>query len=109
MVGWGVNATERWIVDRGDTAPTDLQERVLEWVRQVTPRPQESIPDVLAAAGALALARVTASKGERPAALDLLAADALVTFALEAQAQLHPEQLADFARRVLAGCGVRSA
>jgi hypothetical protein len=39
--------------------------------------------------------------GDRSVALDLLAADALVTLALLAQAQASPERLGEFAASVL--------
>jgi hypothetical protein len=55
----------------------------------------------LAAAGRGALDRVLARAGDRSVALDLLAADALVTLALLAEAQTSPERLGDFAARVL--------
>jgi hypothetical protein len=42
-----------------------------------------------------------AHPGDRSVALDLLAADALITLALLAQAQTAPEQLEEFAISVL--------
>jgi hypothetical protein len=59
------------------------------------------LPDSLAAAGRRALDRVLDHPGDRSVALDLLAADALVTLALLAQAQTSPEQLGAFAAAVL--------
>ena len=47
------------------------------------------------------LDRVTAHPGDRSVALDLLAADALITLALLAQAQRAPEDLARFATTIL--------
>ena len=61
----------------------------------------ESTPDALAAAGRRALERVLARGGDRSVALDLLAADALVTLALLAQAQRAPERLGTFATALL--------
>jgi hypothetical protein len=58
-------------------------------------------PDALAAAGRRALDQVLARAGDRSVALDLLAADALVTLALLAQAQTSPERLGEFAAAVL--------
>jgi hypothetical protein len=58
-------------------------------------------PDTLAASGRRALDRVLARAGDRSVALDLLAADALVTLALLAQAQQAPERLEAFAAEVL--------
>jgi hypothetical protein len=40
---------------------------------------------------------VVAHPGDRSVALDLLAADALITLALLAEAQRHPERLGEFA------------
>ena len=51
----------------------------------------------LAAAGQAALDRVLSHAGDRSAALDLLAADALITLALQAQAEEAPERLEEFA------------
>jgi hypothetical protein len=51
----------------------------------------------LAAAGRRALEQVVAHPGDRSVALDLLAADALITLALLAEAQRRPERLGEFA------------
>lgn len=51
----------------------------------------------LAAAGRRALEEVVAHPGDRSVALDLLAADALITLALLAEAQRRPERLGEFA------------
>jgi hypothetical protein len=59
------------------------------------------LPERLAAAGRRALDRVLDQAGDRTVALDLLAADALVTLALLAQAQTSPERLSAFAAAVL--------
>ena len=59
------------------------------------------LPAALAAAGRRALDQVLARAGDRTVALDLLAADALVTLALLAQAQKSPERLGEFAAAVL--------
>ena len=48
-----------------------------------------------------ALDQVLAHPGDRSVALDLLAADALVTLALLAQAQRAPERLSEFAGSIL--------
>lgn len=58
-------------------------------------------PAALAAAGRGALEQVLVHPGDRTVALDLLAADALVTLALLAQAQRDPGRLAGFAADVL--------
>jgi hypothetical protein len=63
--------------------------------------PHAMTPEALAQSGRKALDRVLARAGDRSVALDLLAADALVTLALLAQAQASPERLGDFAAAVL--------
>lgn len=63
--------------------------------------PDAATPGALARSGRKALDRVLARAGDRSVALDLLAADALVTLALLAQAQASPERLGEFAASVL--------
>jgi hypothetical protein len=55
----------------------------------------------LAAAARAALDQALASSGGRAVALDLLAADALVTLALLAQVEQAPERLDGFAASML--------
>lgn len=59
------------------------------------------MPDRLGAAARAALEAVLAHPGDRSVALDLLAADALVTLALKAQAASDPRHLAQFAGELL--------
>jgi hypothetical protein len=61
----------------------------------------DTTPEAFADAGRRALALVLAGGGDRSVALDLLAADALVTLALLAQAQQAPERLGTFAATLL--------
>jgi hypothetical protein len=56
---------------------------------------------MLASAGQTALDDVLAHAGDRSAALDLLAADALITLALLAQAETAPDRLEEFATSIL--------
>jgi len=65
-------------------------------------------PDALARSGRRALDWVLARAGDRSVALDLLAADALVTLALLAQAESAPERLDDFATGVLRDVSLRA-
>ncbi len=58
-------------------------------------------PEALAAAATVALNQAARQPEGRRAALDLLAADALVTLALLAQAEADPSKLRDFATRLL--------
>src|SRR5207237_593411 len=65
-----------------------------------------SLPDHLALLGERLLARVAGrSAGGRELALDLLAADAFITYAFEAQAEADVAGLAALAGRVGAGDG----
>lgn len=57
----------------------------------------DELPESLARAGRRALERVAAHPGDRSVALDLLAADSLITLALLAQAERAPERLGEFA------------
>jgi hypothetical protein len=57
--------------------------------------------ELLAHAGHRALDQVVAHPGDRSVALDLLAADALITLALLAQAETRPAELDAFAASLL--------
>ena len=59
------------------------------------------MPDALARAARQALEQVLTHPGDRSVALDLLAADALITLALLAQAERAPEGLGEFAASIL--------
>jgi hypothetical protein len=62
----------------------------------------DSLPQALAGAGWSALSRALARPSDRSVALDLLTADALITLALLAQVEEHPEHLGHFAERLVA-------
>ena len=85
-----------WVEDRTARAPAVLRERVLDHVRAVPPT--GSAPADLASAAHHSLAGVLAAPGDRTVALDLLAADGLITLALLRQAEDDPSSLVDFAR-----------
>lgn len=87
-----------WLDRHTSQAPTALRARVAQYAFRGT---APSLPTTLAAAGHAALDRVLSHPGDRSVALDLLAADALITLALLAQAQTAPEQLEEFASSVL--------
>jgi hypothetical protein len=61
------------------------------------------LPGALADAGSQALAHVVEHPGDRSVALDLLAADGLITLALLAQAESDPGRLREFAASLLDG------
>jgi hypothetical protein len=87
-----------WLERHTSQAPPVLRARVLEYAAAASaPR----LPDALTAAAHSALTRVLSHSGDRSVALDLLAADALITLALLAQAETAPEQLEQFAASVL--------
>lgn len=94
-----MSAAGDWLDRHTEHAPAELQARVREYALMA--RPAEPLPFALAAAGRTALERVVAHPGDRSVALDLLAADALITLALLAQAQRAPGELAAFATSVL--------
>jgi hypothetical protein len=85
---------EGWLECRTAQAPPALRARVFEYAASA---PTGPVPEALAAAGRAALARVLDHPGDRSVALDLLAADALVTLALLAQTEQAPERLGAFA------------
>ena len=87
-----------WLDRHTSQAPTAIRERVEQYARAAT---APTLPRSLAEAGQAALNRVLSHPGDRSVALDLLAADALITLALLAQAQSAPERLDDFATSVL--------
>jgi hypothetical protein len=90
----------QWLEHHITRAPSALKERVREYATQ-SERDAVELPGMLASAGHRALQRVLAHAGDRSVALDLLAADALITLALLAQAQQAPEALDQFAATIL--------
>jgi hypothetical protein len=94
----GATALGAWLDRHTARAPQALRARVREYAGEAR---GGRLPDSLAAAGRSALARVLAHPGDRSAALDLLAADALVTLALLAQAEEAPAQLGAFGERLV--------
>jgi hypothetical protein len=87
-----------WLDRHTSQAPAALRARVGEYAVAASGSTRVS---ALAAAAQSALARVLSHPGDRSAALDLLAADALITLALQAQAEEAPERLEEFATSVL--------
>ena len=93
-----MNDDRRWLERHTAQAPPRLRERVMHFAGGAA---AGSLPVRLADAGVSALASVERHPGDRSAALDLLAADALVTLALLAQAQLDASRLHAFAGSML--------
>jgi hypothetical protein len=94
-----------WLDQHTSQAPATLRARVTEYARHAA---GHSLPQQLAAAGQTALDQVLSHPGDRSAALDLLAADALITLALLAQAETSPDRLEEFATAVLQGSRTHS-
>jgi len=89
-----------WLQARRPAPPPALSSHLEAAVRDL-PLP---LPDHLAALGAGLLDRVTAhAEGGRALALDLLAADAFVTYGFEAQAEADVAGLRPLAERVARG------
>ena len=91
-----------WLERHTSQAPPALRERVHFYAGTA----RGDLPEALAAASRSALGRVLSHPGDRPVALDLLAADGLITLALLAQAESSPGRLRDFAASLLTA-GVR--
>jgi hypothetical protein len=94
-----VSDLARWLESHTAEAPAALRARVRE--QALSTSPEDELPTRLARAGQATLERVAGHTGDRSVALDLLAADALITLALLAQAQRAPEGLEAFATTVL--------
>ena len=95
-----MSEAERWLRARLPDAPPALLEAMTDALASDSDADVEpSVADSLAAASVRLYARVLAGTGGREDALPLLAADALLTHALEAQAEADPDGLADFAER----------
>jgi hypothetical protein len=87
-----------WLAQRRPVPPAKLGAHLAAAVEES----DAVLPEHLAATGARLLARVAGAPGGagRDLALDLLAADAFVTYAFEAQAELDVDRLAPLAGRV---------
>ena len=91
-----MSAAERWLRDHVPGAPTALMDTM---VGALATDAGEAVPEALAA-GALNLYRgLLHGSGGREDALPLLAADALLTHAVQAQAELDPGAVDAFTRR----------
>jgi hypothetical protein len=88
-----------WVERHTSEAPEALRTRVQQHL--ATADAGRTVPDALARAAQQALGQVLTHPGDRSVALDLLAADALITLALLAQAQCAPAGLGEFAASIL--------
>jgi hypothetical protein len=89
---------ETWLLERVGDAPRALVETMVGAVR-ATSFPSPWIPDGLSDAALALFRQVAEGSGDREDALPLLAADALLTHAFEAQAEIDPEGLPEFVNR----------
>ena len=99
MAGVGLTDDRRWFEAQCAGAPGPLRERAAHYF--LTRDQPGRLPERLGASAQVALGAVLASSGDRSVALDLLAADALVTLALKAQARAGPAELDRFAAELL--------
>lgn len=89
-----------WLADRVPSPPRVLRERVEQLALSVPDDPADPAQVLLTAAEA-ALARLSrGGSGDRATALDLLAVDALVTYAFELAAQT-PETVPELSARAM--------
>jgi hypothetical protein len=86
-----VSEAEVWLRARLQEAPGALLDAMISGL----PAGAAFIPEALAEAAASLYEEVARGPQDRAAALPLLAADALLTHAIEAQAELGPEKLDD--------------
>jgi len=96
-----VSSAERWLAGRLEGAPPGL----LDCMREALPADEVTVPEALASAAMRLLADVATSDGTRGQALPLLAADALLTHAFQAQAEIDVAGTAGLAERY----GIRGA
>jgi hypothetical protein len=93
-----------WLDLRTAAAPAALRQCLLEHA-DAAPAGAPDAPSRLAGAARHALDVVAAHPGDRSVALDLLAADGLITLALLRQAEEDPAGLARFARALTEPAG----
>ncbi len=90
-----------WLEARRPVPPDALRVCLEASVTDAEQSPSAPLPDQLALLGRRVLARVAGRPaGGRELALELLAADAFITYAFEAQAELDATGLAALAERI---------
>lgn len=89
-----MNDAARWLDERTTNAPMPLRDRMQSALAQSSA--PVSVHEALAAAAQLCLQAALLRPAHRAAALDLLAADALLTHACAAAADAGPQELARF-------------
>jgi hypothetical protein len=89
-----------WLAHREPSPPRELRERVEALAIAVPERPNNPAETLLDAAEAALIGLSRQPVGDRATALDLLAVDALVTYALEVAAQT-PDQIPSMSERAM--------
>lgn len=89
-------SAHRWLRQRVSGAPEPLIAAMLA----ALPEGLHDVPEALATGALTLYAQVVRGEGTRADAVPLLAADALFTHAFQAQAEIAPERLSDFAARL---------
>jgi hypothetical protein len=84
-----------WFAEQSAGAPPALRARAARYLAAEADAPD--VAAALAGAARAALAASLAYSGDRAAAVDLLASDALITLALKARAASDPAGLGEFA------------
>lgn len=97
--GGGLSTLGDWFAGHTASAPPVLAARARSYLAQA--RAGDGAPAALAVAAGAALRQVERQTNGRGTALDLLAADALITLALLAQAEQDPASLQAFASQLL--------
>jgi len=90
-----VSAAAQWLRERLPAAPAPLLERMIS----ALPADASDVPDALAEGAISLYADVVRGSGGREDALPLLAADALLTHAFQAQAEKDPAGVSVLAAR----------
>lgn len=83
----------RWLDERRPAMPHELRRAVEAALERTAAARYGSVEDRLADAALSALSRVAGAVPERSTATELLAADALLTYACEAAAEAGPDAL----------------
>src|SRR5439155_922676 len=97
-----------WLAARRPVPPDALRAGIEAVVRDAELSPLDPVPDQLALLGRQMLERVAGRPGGgRELAIELLAADAFITYAFEAQAELDATGLAALAERTVPDRGAR--
>lgn len=90
-----------WLAQREPSPPRVLRERVEALALAIPERARDPAGSLLDAAEAALIGLATRPSDDRSTALDVLAVDALVTYALESTAE-HPDALPQLSEQAMA-------